>query len=270
MARQYDTNTTADDLLKDLSGEIKGKIILTTGVSPGGLGSSFVESIAKAEPELLILASRNVSKTQVTAEIITDAHPSTKVRVLQLDLGSLAAVREAAATVNSWSDVPNVDVLVNNAALMAVDYAVTSDGFESQFGTNHLGHFLFTNLILDKILASKTPRIVSVSSSGHRVNPIRFGDHGFRVSSPSSLMVRQLTGGRMARATTGGMRTASPKPRICSSRSLSPRSWADVACKHTVCTPAPSPGLVSPSTLTLRLSFRILVSILSVLPASMG
>ncbi|OTA70418.1 WW domain-containing oxidoreductase [Hypoxylon sp. EC38] len=179
MTSSYGATTTADELVKDFAAEIKGKIILTTGVSPNGLGATFVESVAKADPELLILAGRKLEKTQQTADAVTSANPNVTVRVLQLDLGSLAAVREAAATLKSWTDVPHIDILVNNAGIMAVDYAVTPDGFESQFGTNHLGHFLFTNLIMDKILAAKAPRIVNVSSDGHRLNPIRWYDYNF-------------------------------------------------------------------------------------------
>ncbi|KAI0842702.1 NAD(P)-binding protein [Hypoxylon sp. FL0890] len=179
MTSPYGATTTADELVKDFAAEIKGKIILTTGVSPNSLGATFVESVAKADPALLILAGRKPEKTQQTADAVTAANPNVKVRVLQLDLGSLAAVREAAETLNSWADVPHMDVLVNNAGIMAVDFALTPDGFESQFGTNHLGHFLFTNLVMDKILAAKAPRIVNVSSDGHRLNPIRWYDYNF-------------------------------------------------------------------------------------------
>ncbi|KAM0257663.1 hypothetical protein ACHAQJ_004227 [Trichoderma viride] len=180
MPRQYDTNTTSDDLLKDLSGEIKGKTILTTGASPGTLGGHFVQSIAKAQPAALILAGRSLKKSQETADAIKAAHPDIDVRTLQLDLSSFAAVREAAATVNSWKDIPHIDVLVNNAGLMATDFKLTVDGYELQFASNHLGHFLFTNLIIGKLLASKAPRVVNVSSDGHRLNPIRWADYNFR------------------------------------------------------------------------------------------
>lgn len=179
--RQYDTNATGESLLKDLSGEIKGKTILTTGVTLGTLGGLFVQTIAKAEPAALILAGRNMERTQATADAIKAAHPNIDVRMLQLDLSSFAAVREAAATLNSMKNLPHIDVLVNNAGIMATDYKLTVDGFEQQFGSNHLGHFLFTNLIMGKLLASKSPRIISVSSVAHRFGPIRWGDYNFQV-----------------------------------------------------------------------------------------
>ncbi|KAL7948640.1 hypothetical protein V8C42DRAFT_315059 [Trichoderma barbatum] len=180
MVREYNANTTADDLLKDLSGDIKGKVILVTGVSQGTLGGVFLEYVAKATPAGLILAGRSLTKAQATADALKSTHPAIDIRTLQIDLASFAAVRDAAATVNSWKDVPHIDVLVNNAGIMAVPYGTTADGIELQFGSNHLGPFLFTNLIMNKILASKAPRVVNISSNGHRLNPIRFFDYYFR------------------------------------------------------------------------------------------
>lgn len=179
MAEKYDTNTTANELVQDFASDINNKIILTTGVTPGGLGAAFVEAIAKGQPSILILTGRTPNKAQKTSDTITAAHPDVKIRVLKLELVSLAAVREAAETVNSWNDVPHIDVLVNNAGLMGTSYMLTADGFESQFGTNHVGHFLFTNLIMEKLMASASPRVVNITSDGHRLNPIRWFNYNF-------------------------------------------------------------------------------------------
>ena len=187
MPGPYDTQSTADVLVKDYADEINGKIILTTGVSPDGLGAIFAEYIASAQPKMLILAGRNSSKTQATANAISKANANIKIRTLQLDLESPAQVKEACAIVNGWNDVPYIDVLVNNAGIMACPYAKTKDGLERQFATNHIGPFLFTNLIMKKILASSTPRIVNVSSSGHRLSAIRWADIGFSVSPTPSI-----------------------------------------------------------------------------------
>ena len=184
MSGPYDTNTTADVLIRDFSAEIADKVVLTTGVSPKGLGALFVEGIAKAHPRLLILAGRNQSRNQATADAITKTSPNINVRTLQLDLESLKQVRQAAETVNGWSDVPHLDVVMNNAGVMACDYGKTEDGFERQFASGQLGPFLFTNLIMDKILAAKAPRVVMVSSNGHRLSAIRWADIGFSVSFP--------------------------------------------------------------------------------------
>jgi len=179
MAPQYNSQTTASELVAEFADSIKGKTLLVTGVSPSGLGAAFVEAIAKAAPGLLILAGRSTTKTEETATAITGLYPDVQTRVLQLDLGSIQAVRDAAETVHSWTDVPAIDILVNNAGIMAVEYALSRDGVEAHFATNHLGHFLLTNLLMDKILASNAPRVVNVSSDGHRLSHIRFDDYNF-------------------------------------------------------------------------------------------
>ncbi|QPH15618.1 hypothetical protein C2857_000074 [Epichloe festucae Fl1] len=169
MSPTFDATTTASELAAHYAAQIKGKVVLTTGVSPRGLGATFVLAIAKAQPSLLILAARNPSKAKQTARDIETASPGVKTQIVELHSDSLASARAAATTVLSWANVPVIDVLVNNAGIMATDYKLSPDGFESQFATNHLGHFLFTNLIMDKLLAAEAPRIVNVSSDGHRL-----------------------------------------------------------------------------------------------------
>ncbi|WYZ38118.1 hypothetical protein EsH8_III_000032 [Colletotrichum jinshuiense] len=179
MAPQLGPETTGSELVAEYAEHIKGKTVLVTGVSPGGLGAHFAEKIAAASPGVLVLAGRNTAKVQQTADAITSAHPSVSVKTLELDLGSFKSARKAAETVNGWGDVQKIDVLVNNAGVMATPWGVTEDGFESQFGTNHLGPFLFTNLIIKKILSAPAPRIVTVSSDGHRLGHIRWSDYNF-------------------------------------------------------------------------------------------
>ncbi|KAK4243210.1 hypothetical protein C7999DRAFT_18411 [Corynascus novoguineensis] len=180
MARVYDSETTASDVVQDVADQINGKVVLTTGVSPGGLGAAFVESVAAAQPALLILAGRSLAKVRETADNITTQHPNVKVRLLELDLGSLAAVRQAAEAVLSWDDVPKIDVLVNNAGVMGLEYARSDAGVEMTLAINHLGPFLFTNLLMNKLLTADKPRVVMLGSEGHRWNPIRWGDISFR------------------------------------------------------------------------------------------
>ena len=107
------------------------------------------------------------------------------VRTLALDLSSLKQIRQAAHEVNTYDE--GIDVLVNNAGIMASPFWKTEDGLEAQFGTNYIGPFLFTNLIMNKVTAVGTARIVNVSSDGHRLSPIRFDDYGFQVGRCSSL-----------------------------------------------------------------------------------
>lgn len=178
----HSASTTTNDLVNEYADIIKGKTILTTGVTPNSLGATFILETASKSPYLLILAGRNASKLQEMSEAVTKANPSVKTRSLIVDLGSLASVRKAAEEVNSWNDVPSIDVVVNNAGVMAIPYTKSVDGYEMQFAICHLGHFLLTNLIMDKILASESPRVVNISSNGHSLGPVRFADPHFSVS----------------------------------------------------------------------------------------
>ncbi|KAI0148269.1 NAD(P)-binding protein [Hypoxylon sp. NC0597] len=180
MADQAEQKPTASTLATKYPEAIKGKTILVTGVAPGGLGAAFVTAIAPMQPAVLILADCNPTKTQQTADELLKLSPDTKVRRLNVDLSSLAAVRRAAEMVIGWADVPHIDVVVNNAGITAVPRTITDEGFERHFATNYLGHFLLTNLLMPKILSSDAPRVVNVGSDGHIFSPIRFDDPGFR------------------------------------------------------------------------------------------
>ncbi|KAE8408608.1 hypothetical protein BDV37DRAFT_278618 [Aspergillus pseudonomiae] len=179
MAPTFNAETRASDLVRHYGPNISGKTILITGVSPGSLGESFVKQVAVAQPAVFILAGRSIPKMQGLVDELNSTHPGIKVKPLTLNLLSFSDVRKAAETVNAWPDVPHIDVLVNNAGIMAVPYKLTEDGFESQFQTNHLSHFLFTNLIMGKVLASPAPRVVLVSSGAHRAGHIRWSDYNF-------------------------------------------------------------------------------------------
>lgn len=171
-------NVSASSIAAEHASHIAGKVILTTGVSPNGTGALFVETIAKHNPALLILAGRNTAKVEATASKIVSINPQVKTRALTLDLASQESVRRAAEEVNAYPE-DHIDVVVNNAGIMAGPYRKTAEGIELHFGANHIGHFLFTNLIMDKVLASPKPRIINVSSDGHRLSGIRFDDYSF-------------------------------------------------------------------------------------------
>lgn len=175
-------NALASTIAADNAANIAGKTVLTTGVTQGGLGATFVEAIAQYKPRLLILAGRSAEKVQATVQKIKSNPKSSdvEVRVLELDLAGQKSVRQAADTVLGWKDVDHIDVLVNSAGIMAGPYKTTQEGIENQFGSNHIGHFLFTNLIISKILASPSPRVVSVASDGHRFGGVRFDDWNFQ------------------------------------------------------------------------------------------
>jgi NAD(P)-dependent dehydrogenase (short-subunit alcohol dehydrogenase family) len=174
-------NALVSTIASDNASSIAGKIVLTTGVTQGGLGATFVEEIAKQNPRLIILAGRSPAKLQATAAKIASDPQSAHVetRILVLDLNSQAQIRHAAKEVLEYEE-DHIDVLVNSAGIMGGPYKTTADGLESNFGSNHIGHFLFANLIMPKLLAAPAPRVVVVASDGHRLSGIRFDDPGFQ------------------------------------------------------------------------------------------
>ena len=151
-----------------------GRTAVVTGANTG-LGYETAAALA-AKGAHVVLAVRNVDKGNDAAARIAGASPGASVAVLQLDLTSLDSVRAAAETLRADHDA--IDLLINNAGVMFTPRSTTKDGFELQFGTNHLGHFAFTGLLLDRVLAAPGSRVVTVSSVGHRFarNGIRFDD----------------------------------------------------------------------------------------------
>ena len=149
---------------------MKSKRVIITGAN-SGLGKESAIALAKLGAEI-VLAVRDVNKGQSVKNQILNQTPSAVIEVAELDLMDLDSVRKFAA---NQSTKP-IDVLLNNAGIMAVPFEITKDGFESQMGTNHLGHFLLTELLLDAISKGTNPRIVNVSSSAHRLGKLKIGD----------------------------------------------------------------------------------------------
>lgn len=176
----YNSETTAEEVASDCQSQIFNKTVLVTGASPGGLGAEFANQIARFKPACLILATRDLSKAKEAARQITSAEPSVRTKCVELDLGSIEQVRLAAKEINALDE--HIDVVVNNAGVMASPFSKTIDGIESQFGINFIGHFLLTNLLLPKMLERGVPiRVVNVTSSGYRFGPVRFEDWNFDV-----------------------------------------------------------------------------------------
>ncbi|MDX1883524.1 SDR family NAD(P)-dependent oxidoreductase [Mycolicibacterium sp. 120270] len=151
-----------------------GRTAVVTGANTG-LGFETAAALA-AKGAHVVLAVRNIEKGNEAAARIGDQSPGASVAVQKLDLSSLESVRAAAEQLRA--DRETIDLLINNAGVMITDKETTQDGFELQFGTNHLGHFALTGLLLDRLLATPGSRVVTVSSVGHRFarNGIRFGD----------------------------------------------------------------------------------------------
>jgi NAD(P)-dependent dehydrogenase (short-subunit alcohol dehydrogenase family) len=173
---------TSEEVASKFKDHIKGKVVLITGPGPNSLGAETARAIATQHPALIILAGRNKPSIEETEKNIKAQIPGTQTRFLMLDLASLSSVRKAAEEVNSYSET--VDVLINNAATMAGPYEKTEDGFESQFQVNHLGHFLFTNLLLEKMMARRGARVINMTSNGYGFGGIRFEDPNFEVRNP--------------------------------------------------------------------------------------
>jgi NAD(P)-dependent dehydrogenase (short-subunit alcohol dehydrogenase family) len=150
-----------------------GRTAVVTGANTG-LGYETAGALA-AKGAHVVLAVRNLEKGKAAAALIGDRNPGASVAVQELDLTSLDSVHGAAEQLRA--DHPSIDLLINNAGVMFTPKDTTRDGFELQFGTNHLGHFAFTNLLLDRVLAAPGSRVVTVSSIGHRfARGIRFDD----------------------------------------------------------------------------------------------
>jgi NAD(P)-dependent dehydrogenase (short-subunit alcohol dehydrogenase family) len=150
-----------------------GRTAVVTGANTG-LGYETAAALA-AKGAHVVLAVRNIEKGKEAARGIEQVTPDAQVQVQELDLTSLDSIRSAAEELRSAHE--SIDLLINNAGVMMTPKSTTKDGFELQFGTNHLGHFALTNLLLDRIQAAPGSRIVTVSSQGHRfVRGIRFDD----------------------------------------------------------------------------------------------
>ncbi|OBA75350.1 short-chain dehydrogenase [Mycobacterium sp. 1554424.7] len=150
-----------------------GRVAVITGANTG-LGYETALALADHGAHV-VLAVRNLEKGKDAAARITAQSPHADVALQELDLTSLESVRAAAEQLRSAHD--RIDLLVNNAGVMWTPKSTTKDGFELQFGTNHLGHFAFTGLLLDRLLPVAGSRVVTVSSVGHRIRAdIHFDD----------------------------------------------------------------------------------------------
>jgi NAD(P)-dependent dehydrogenase (short-subunit alcohol dehydrogenase family) len=157
-----------------------GRVALVTGANTG-IGWDTARVLAE-RGATVTLGCRNVDKANEAANRIRETATGATVDVLELDLSDLASVREAASTFASTH--PRLDLLVNNAGVMMTPYTLTTDGYELQFATNHLGHFALTGLLLESVMAAPESRVVNVSSIAHKNGEIDFDDlqseHGYK------------------------------------------------------------------------------------------
>jgi NAD(P)-dependent dehydrogenase (short-subunit alcohol dehydrogenase family) len=149
-----------------------GRTAIITG-GTGGLGLETARVLA-AHGATVVIAGRDPAKLAAAADQVSGARPGGSVQTVQIDLASLESVRKAAAELAAR--YPSLDLLINNGGLMMPPYGLTKDGYELQFGTNHLGHFALTGLLMGPLLATPGSRVVTVSSNAHRGGRMNFED----------------------------------------------------------------------------------------------
>lgn len=159
------------DPVKDV-GNLEGKVVLVTGGN-AGLGKQTITYLSTHKPQRIYLAARNASKADsAISEIRSSVPECSEIVHLPLDLTSFSSIAEAASTFQQAET--RLDILINNAGIMACPYSTTKEGYEVQFGTNHMGHALLTKLLLPTLLQTAAThgdaRVVTLSSAGHAIS----------------------------------------------------------------------------------------------------
>lgn len=172
----FGPETTTDEVLEGI--DLSGKHVLVTGAS-AGLGVETTRALA-AHGASVTMAVRDITKGATAMAQVRAAVPDAQLDLRELDLASLASIRTFASSF--LEDHPVLDVLIGNAGVMACPQSTTADGFEMQFGTNHLGHFLLIQLLTPALVAAgqaSGARVVLLSSAGHRLGDVDLDDPGW-------------------------------------------------------------------------------------------
>ncbi len=169
----FGATSTADEVLEGI--DLTGKRILVTG-SSAGLGVETTRTLA-AHGASVTMAVRDLDKGAIAMEQVRAVVPGAQLDRRELDLADLSSIRTFASSF--LEDHPVLDVLIANAGVMACPQGTTADGFETQFGTNHLGHFLLIRLLTPALLAAGSARVVLLSSAGHRFGDVDLDDPGW-------------------------------------------------------------------------------------------
>jgi NAD(P)-dependent dehydrogenase (short-subunit alcohol dehydrogenase family) len=165
--------TTTDDVLQEV--DLHGQIAVVTGASTG-LGLETARALASAGAQV-VLAGRDPARIDAAISSVRERVPDAEVEAGSLDLTSLDSVRAFARWYADTHD--RLHLLINNAGVMYTPLERTAEGFEMQFGTNHVGHFLLTNLLVPMLLADPPSRVVNLSSGGHWGSDIVWDDPNF-------------------------------------------------------------------------------------------
>lgn len=169
----FNAESTTDQVIEGIA--LNGDIALVTGAS-SGLGVETSRALAAAGAEVVMLA-RDETKLEAAAAGLREGNPAATFHTHLVDLADLASVRRAAADL--LESYPTAQLLINNAGVMACPLMRTADGFEMQFGTNHIGHFLLTCLLQPALLAGAPGRVVNLSSGGHKFANFNFDDPNY-------------------------------------------------------------------------------------------
>ncbi len=169
----YGAETTTDEILEGL--DLNGRHFMITGAS-SGLGEESARALSNAGATVTMLA-RNQDKLDAAVERIKTNVPMAGIQTGIVDLADLSSIRSYAE--GFLQKETTIDVLINNAGIMACPFMQTKDGYEMQFGTNHIGHFLLTNLLMPAILKGQSPRIINLSSAGHTHSDVNLEDPNY-------------------------------------------------------------------------------------------
>jgi NAD(P)-dependent dehydrogenase (short-subunit alcohol dehydrogenase family) len=170
----FTSESTTDEVLAGI--ELSGRRFVVTGAA-SGLGEETTRALAAHGASVLMLARDRVRNDQAAARVRA-AVPDAELQLDVVDLADLASIRSFAARFVDTGQP--IDVLINNAGVMACPFGRTLDGFEMQFGTNHLGHFELTRLLEPAVLAGAAPRIVNLSSAAHSISDVDLEDPNFQ------------------------------------------------------------------------------------------
>jgi NAD(P)-dependent dehydrogenase (short-subunit alcohol dehydrogenase family) len=170
---RFSASSTTDEVLDGV--DLRGRVAAVTGAS-GGLGLETARALA-ANGAHVVLVARRADQLAGAVTAITAAHPDASLDTLVLDLADVTSCRRGA--LDLLTRIDRLDIVVNNAGVMCTPHGATKDGFETQFGTNHLGHMAWTVPLLDLLTRSAPSRIVNLSSAGHRFGDIDLDDPNF-------------------------------------------------------------------------------------------
>ncbi|EJD42215.1 putative short-chain dehydrogenase [Auricularia subglabra TFB-10046 SS5] len=177
MSHSFGATTTGDAVVTAFADRVKGRVFLITGPTPVGLGAATAYALAGGHPASILLVGRSPEKYGAVVEKIRSIDANIDVRVYAVDLGDIASTHEGAKKIAA--EVDHIDVLINNAGVGGVPYKKTKDGIEEHFATNHIGHFLLTNILMPVILKSKEPTVVNLTSGAQAMGTGDYSDSNF-------------------------------------------------------------------------------------------